>query len=93
MSIIVLLNYQEFPSRKLTTSDAITDFFLSRPAVISLAFLKIEITETLYQQKIGKQKKNTKTPPKSSVTQRLRTDLGRSVGVTTVIQLVWLNRV
>ena len=26
------------------------------------------------------------------ITQRLRTDLGRSIGVTTVIQLVWLNR-
>ena len=35
---------------------------------------------------------NTKTPPKISITQRLGTDLGRSVGVTTVIQLVWLNR-
>ena len=34
---------------------------------------------------------NTKTPPKPSITQRSRTDLGRSVGVT-VIQLVWLNR-
>ena len=33
-----------------------------------------------------------KTPPKASITQRLRTDLGRSVEVTTVIQLVWLNR-
>ena len=28
---------------------------------------------------------------KSSITQRLRTDLGRSVGVTTVTQLVWLT--
>ena len=33
-----------------------------------------------------------KTPPTTSITQRLQTDLGRSVGVTTVIQLVWLNR-
>ena len=33
----------------------------------------------------------TKTQPKTSITQRLQTDLGRSVGVTTVIQLVWLN--
>ena len=30
-----------------------------------------------------KQRDNTKTPPKTSITQRLRTDLGRSVGVTT----------
>ena len=36
---------------------------------------------------------NTKTPPKTWITQRLRTDLGRSVRVTTVIQLVWLNRI
>ena len=31
------------------------------------------------------------TPQKSSITQRLRTDLGRSVGVTTATQLVWLS--
>ena len=31
----------------------------------------------------SKQKRdNTKTPPKTSITQRLRTDIGRSVGVT-----------
>ena len=36
----------------------------------------------LYQQKIRKPKDNTQTPPKTSTTQRLRTDLGRSVGVT-----------
>ena len=42
----------------------------------------------LYQQPID----NTKTQPKSSITQRLRTDLGRSVGVTIAIQLVCLNQ-
>ena len=31
------------------------------------------------------------TPQKSSITQRLRTNLRRSVGVTTATQLVWLN--
>ena len=31
------------------------------------------------------------TPQKISITQRLRTDLGRSVGVTTAIQMVWLT--
>ena len=31
------------------------------------------------------------TPQKSWLTQWLRTDLGRSVGVTTVTQLVWLT--
>ena len=36
-----------------------------------------------------KQRDNTNTPPKPFITQRLRTDLGRSVGVTTVTQLVW----
>ena len=30
------------------------------------------------------------TPQKSSIKQRLRTDLGRSVGVTKATQLVWL---
>ena len=42
-------------------------------------------------KKIRKPTNNTKTPPKTSITQRLRTDLGWSVGVTTVIQLVWLS--
>ena len=35
---------------------------------------------------------NTNTPPKTSIKQRLRTDLGRSIGVATTIQLVLLNR-
>ena len=35
---------------------------------------------------------NTKTPPNTSITQRLRSDLGRSAWVATVIQLVLLNR-
>ena len=46
----------------------------------------------LYQQKIRKPMDNTKTPPKTSITQRLQTDTGRSVWVTAAIQLVWLNR-
>ena len=50
------------------------------------------MTKILYQQKIRKPMGNTKTPPKTSITHRLRTDLGRSVRVTTAIQLVWLNR-
>ena len=39
-----------------------------------------------------KVKRQHKKPPKTTITQRLQTDLRRSVGVTTVIQLVWLNR-
>ena len=34
---------------------------------------------------------NTSNATKSSITQRLRTDLGRWVGVTTATQLVWLT--
>ena len=34
----------------------------------------------------------TQKTQKTSITQQLRTDLGRSVGVTAVTQLVWLNR-
>ena len=34
---------------------------------------------------------NTNYATKSSIKQRLRTDLGRSVGVTTATQLVWLT--
>ena len=44
------------------------------------------------RKKSKKQRDNTKTPPKTSITQRLRTDLGRSVGVTIATQLVLLNR-
>ena len=43
-------------------------------------------------EKSKKQRDNIKRPPKTSITQQLRTDLGRSVGVTAVTQLVWLNR-
>ena len=39
-----------------------------------------------------KQHDNIKTPPKTLITQRLRTDLGRSVGVTAVTPLVLFNR-
>ena len=39
-----------------------------------------------------KQSDNTKTPPNNSILQRLQADLGRSVGVSTAIQLVLLNR-
>ena len=37
------------------------------------------------------QSDNANNATKSSITQRLRTDLGRSVGVTTATQLVWLT--
>ena len=46
----------------------------------------------LHQQKCKKGKVTTQTTPqKSSIKQRLRTDLGQSVGVTTATQLVWLT--
>ena len=43
-------------------------------------------------EKSKKQRDNPKNATKTSITQRLRTDLGRSVGVTTVTPLMWLNR-
>ena len=44
-------------------------------------------------EKIKKSNATTqKRQPKTSITQRLRTDLERSVGVTIATQLVWLNR-
>ena len=46
----------------------------------------------LHQQKCQKGKVTTQTTPqKSSIKQWLRTDLGRSVGVATATQLVWLT--
>ena len=43
-------------------------------------------------EKSKHQRDKTKTQRKTSITQRLRTELGPSVGATTTIQLVWLNR-
>ena len=43
-------------------------------------------------EKSKKQRDNIKNATKTSITQRLRTDLGRSVWVTTATQLVRLNR-
>ena len=43
-------------------------------------------------EKSKKQRDNTKNATKTSITQRLLTDLGRSAGVTIATQLVWLNR-
>ena len=46
----------------------------------------------LHQQKCQKGKETTQTTlQKSTITQRLGTDLGRSAGVTTATQLVWLT--
>ena len=44
------------------------------------------------RDKSKKQRDNIKTTPKTLITQRMRTDLGRSVGVTAVTPLVWLNK-
>ena len=41
-----------------------------------------------YDKHPKKQHDNTQTPPKTSITKRLQTNLGRSVGVTTATQLV-----
>ena len=50
------------------------------------------MTKTPTSSEMSKGKVTTQTTPhKSSITQRLRTDLGRSVGVTTATQLVWLT--
>ena len=43
-------------------------------------------------EKSKKQHDKTQTLPKTSITQLLWTDLGRSVGITIATQLVWLNR-
>ena len=55
-------------------------------------WLSFNTKAPLQTEKSNRQSGNTKTPPKTSITQRLRTDLGLSVGITTVIQLLWLNR-
>ena len=47
---------------------------------------------TTATEKLKKQRDNTNRQPKTSITQRFGTDLGRSVGVTTATKLVWLDR-
>ena len=49
-----------------------------------------KIKKSLYQQKIIK-KWQHKNANETSITQRLRVDLGRSVEVTIAIQLMWLE--
>ena len=51
------------------------------------------MTKTLILTENSETNGQHKNATKTLITQRLRTDLGRSVGVTTVIELVWLNRV
>ena len=49
------------------------------------------MTKTPTPAEMSKGQSDNITPQKSSITQRLRTDLERSVGVTTATQLVWLT--
>ena len=49
------------------------------------------ITKVLTPTENSKRNVITQKHHKKSITKRLRTDLGRSVGVTTSIQLVWLK--
>ena len=51
-----------------------------------------DLTQSLTATKIPKSKVTTQNTTKTSITQLLRTDLGRSAGLTTATQLVWLNR-
>ena len=60
---------------------------VSKESVVSRQKVKPTLTD-----KFQKQRDNTKMPPKTSITQRLQTALGRSVGVKTANELVWLNR-
>ena len=82
--------------RYITTLQWISKYDKSRPWLCSTRKRKrsdsVLWQKPLYQQKCQKDKVTTQTmPQKSSITQRLRTDLGRSVGVTTAIKLVWLT--
>ena len=51
----------------------------------------VVLQKPLYHQKM-KAKRQHENATKTAITQRFRTYLGRSVGVTTVIKLAWLNR-
>ena len=68
---------------------------------MDFCFLKNEKKEGIWlspmrkaptNRKSKKQRDNTKTQPKTSIKQRLRADLGRSVGVTIATHLMWLNQ-
>ena len=93
------LHPQKTPKSIVTTLTLFWYFFLSF-SVEPYDALSIELTEEkrkisdsvlwqkpLHPQKIQKKyRDNIKTPPKTSITQRLRADLGQSVGVTSVNQ-------
>ena len=80
----------EFQLNKANTSDKETSFLDLREKGRDLTQSYDNSPYT--DRKSKSQRDNTKTPPKPSITQRMRTDLGRSVGWTIAIQLVWLNR-
>ena len=55
-------------------------------------YVSVLLQKPFHQQKTPKSKVTTpKTRQKTSISQRLRTNSGRSDGVTTATQLVWLN--
>ena len=71
------------------SSETLTAWFMREKEDIWLSPLTKGPTPT---DNTKKQLDNTQTSPKTSIAQRSRTDLGRSVGATITTQLVWLNR-
>ena len=74
---------RNFPPAKITTIIVVKDLTTSLIDDIPRKRSDSVLWQNpLYHQKIRKLKDNTQTPQKTSITQRLRTDLGRSVWVT-----------
>ena len=50
-----------------------------------------DLTQSYSNRNVKRESDSTQTPPKRSITRPLLADLGRSLGVTTATQLVWLT--
>ena len=82
-------SYELFILRAVRLSNKLLgQVYGKRRRILTQSFDKSPYTN----RKVKRAKSQHKTkPPKSSITQRLRTDLGRWIGVSTATQLVWFT--
>ena len=85
-------NWSEFAGRKKESRQRHIAYITSWRYGEKERDLTQSYAKSIYTIRKWKSRDNTETLQKSSITQRLRTDLGRSVVVTTVIRPVWLNQ-
>ena len=84
--------YTRFNSKQLRIVRAATPILENYYEKKEKIWLSPTTKATSLTEKPQKQRDNIQTPPKTSIIQQLRIDLGWSVGVTIATQLVWLSR-